>query len=140
MNNQLILNHNNIVDVNDMVYHIGDFAVKGLPFSHERILSLLNGRHFLIRGNHDRSGKKTYLNAGFIGITKQTYVAGFRLQHKPDYMSNDWHLSGHGHNTYTIRNHAINVGVDVNDFKPLSLTQIKEIVNIMEEKTNYENA
>lgn len=76
MHEQLIHNHNAIVQPADTVYHLGDFCwnwnkVKG-------ILSRLNGEHHLIMGNHDQChpvhdkgrGKYTaeYIKMGFKSV------------------------------------------------------------------------
>ena len=54
MDQTLITNWNMVVSECDVVYHLGDF-VFGCP---ERIRKRLNGRIFLILGNHDKFGKK----------------------------------------------------------------------------------
>jgi len=41
----------------------------------------------------------------------------------------NWLLHGHIHEKWKIKNKMINVGVDIWDFKPVSLDQIKEIIN-----------
>ena len=52
MNETLIENWNRVVGQDDIVFHLGDFCLGG---SHEwtKILNRLNGKIYLILGNHD---------------------------------------------------------------------------------------
>ncbi len=52
MNETMIHNWNAIVRPKDVVFHLGDFAMAG-PKSTVAIIRRLNGRKYLIRGNHD---------------------------------------------------------------------------------------
>src|SRR5690349_17512453 len=53
MDEALIANWNSVVQPNDHIYHLGDFAW-GDEKRIARILSRLNGIKFLILGNHDK--------------------------------------------------------------------------------------
>ena len=53
----LMINWNSVVDVDDDVYHLGDFAF-GKPERMKEILDCLNGNIHLIKGNHDRNINK----------------------------------------------------------------------------------
>ena len=60
MNKVIIDNWNNIVDKEDTVYHLGDFGF-GTKEELKEIFDKLNGKKYLIMGNHDRRvGKKYY--------------------------------------------------------------------------------
>lgn len=52
MNETLIENWNRVVSQDDIVFHLGDFCLGG---SHEctKILNRLNGKIYLVLGNHD---------------------------------------------------------------------------------------
>ena len=52
MNETLITNWNNSVGKDDIVFHLGDFAMGGSA-DWSRLLDRLNGRIYLILGNHD---------------------------------------------------------------------------------------
>ena len=53
MNSELIRRFNSRVKPGDTVYHLGDFKMTNNgPNTHE-LLGKLNGRHVLIKGNHD---------------------------------------------------------------------------------------
>lgn len=53
MNETLIANWNNVVQRNDIVFHLGDFSFGGAA-QWAKIRSRLNGRIYLIVGNHDK--------------------------------------------------------------------------------------
>lgn len=64
MTESLIKNWNSVVDNNDIVYVIGDFALCGK----QKIIEIgnqLNGHKRLILGNHDGASIATYREAGF---------------------------------------------------------------------------
>ena len=54
----LVQNWNSVVKPNDLVYHGGDVSVSK---RNVHIVSRLNGRKILIRGNHDRAKTSEYL-------------------------------------------------------------------------------
>lgn len=57
MNQALIDNWNSLVQPDDLVYHLGDFAFCGIERA-KNILSQLNGTKICIRGNHDQSPER----------------------------------------------------------------------------------
>lgn len=145
MNKTLITNWNAMVRERDEVYHLGDFAYKGSIKDVNGMLSKLNGKKYLIAGNHD--GK--YLNdSGFASAfdwVKDYYElsykdARFILFHYPifewaHYYRKSVHLYGHVHNNADrtpedaerfalLGNRAINVGVDCYDYYPVSIEVI----------------
>lgn len=54
MDEDMILRWNSVVNNNDIVYHLGDFAF-GHTHVIEGIFKRLNGIKYLLKGNHDRS-------------------------------------------------------------------------------------
>jgi calcineurin-like phosphoesterase family protein len=140
MNNYIIDKWNSKVNKNDEVYHLGDFAFAP---SHkiESLLSELNGRIYLIYGNHDKEIKKNKsLQNKFIWC-KDYYLFKLKdlrivLFHYPiavwDRQHHDsLHFYGHIHNN-TKTNHpltqdlknAYNVGVDVQNYEPKTIEEI----------------
>ncbi len=132
--------HNDIVSPKDEVYHMGDFAMCGTS-QWEKVagmVSKLNGIHHLILGNHDYLKPFTYIRAGFTSVHTAFWidVRGTRyvMAHDPSVYcmipDNAILLCGHVHTLFkTIKNEQIlNVGVDVNDFSPLSFDQVREIM------------
>ena len=60
MNETLIANWNKAVGTDDIVFHLGDFCL-GVSGKWNRLLDKLNGKIYLILGNHDlRNFRKSY--------------------------------------------------------------------------------
>lgn len=139
MNNTIIDNWNKVVNDNDIVYHLGDFALYNNEI--KDLVSRLNGKIYLLRGNHDRKTVTFYNNAGLEVIPTQTKLDEYKLilSHRPlmdsqipeDYIN----IHGHIHNKliqdeldesiYSKDKH-INVSVDVIDFKPISINKLNK--------------
>ena len=140
MNKALTENWNSVVTPEDDIYQLGDFAFGNDP---EKYMKFLNGNIISIRGNHDtdKACKKW--------IQKMEFEYGgykFLLNHRPVYIpgttdpfndadrSNinldkyDYILCGHVHEKWKINQKNINVGVDVWDFKPVSIDEIIEFI------------
>ena len=119
MNETIISNWNNTVDQDDIVFHLGDFCLGGSA-EWTRILDRLNGRIYLIMGNHDLKN----IRQGYKDI---------------------WQLFGHVH---TRKNNTgidaarlqylyptqYDVGVDNNNYTPVSFEQVKRIMTKQIEK------
>ena len=54
MDEHMIAMWNSVVGPNDIVHHLGDFAYKQDPKQTAKIFRRLNGRKFLVWGNHDK--------------------------------------------------------------------------------------
>jgi len=136
MDSILIKNWNNIVSPDDIVYHLGDF---GFLNTEEFIeyLNKLNGHIVLIKGNHDDKNKvKTYLDKAMMSFGGKEV---FAQHHPPEEIPIcDFVICGHIHNNWKFKIHKqnpsipiINVGVDVNQYAPVStnsvLRQYREI-------------
>jgi calcineurin-like phosphoesterase family protein len=142
MNNKLIENHNSVVGEKDTVYHLGDFV---FPLHNNTnkvssILDKLNGKHHLILGNHDELKPFSYVNAGFLSVHTALEMdeLAMWLSHDPSIFcvmpSYYWLLCGHVHTLFHVHNRCINVGVDVNNYTPISLTEIQKIITEKEEE------
>lgn len=165
MDKALIDKWNEVVPPDGVVFHLGDFAWHGDWTS---IRKQLNGRIILVQGNHDRKNKprsqKVYQSL-FEGIFQQLYlqIEGRKLylNHYPflcyggTYRNPKdmvWQLHGHTHFgelSSTGRDNdrlkmcfptQYDVGVDNNNFKPISWTEVKKIIDQqVKESTNYCN-
>jgi len=123
MNSTMIRNWNETVLPEDTVYHLGDFAFKG---HFEDILSNLNGRKFLIIGNHDSSA---VINSEYwegVSYYKEIVIETTKivLFHYPikswnGMYKNALHFHGHCHGNLEPYGRARDVGVDVWGFKPI---------------------
>ena len=132
MNEVLINNWNERVVKNDTVFHLGDFCFNKLHRGRE-ISTRLNGNIILIKGNHD---KKQSIKTIIDSIT--IYYNGHRIYliHYPEWANSLMiTLAGHVHERWKINYQTnnqnkragfpiVNVGVDVWDFKPISLEEI----------------
>lgn len=157
MNRALIDNWNAVVDGDDTVWVIGDFALgkiaETLPIAAE-----LNGHKILLAGNHDRcwaghahraeGWTERYLEAGFAEVLQDTATVvngGHSVlachfpyrgnshdhdrftQHRPEDQG-AWLLHGHVHERWAQHGHMINVGVDVAGFRPISEASIAALI------------
>lgn len=141
MNRVLIANYNSVVQPNDTVYILGDLTYRIPSDEANRIISQLNGRKTLIKGNHD----KKYDESLFEEITLYKEIKwdgnNFILMHYPFMEWNkmyhgSYHLHGHIHSdsSYNYKNAQENVrrydvGVDANNFFPVAITTIIDFFN-----------
>ena len=146
MDDALIANWNRVVGKDDIIFHLGDFAMGGSA-EWSRLLQKLNGKIYLILGNHDL---KT-IGAGFSrleGVAMQMLinVKGqiIYLNHYPflcygGAYRNTWQLYGHVHTCHANKGLDVprlkmlmpmqyDVGVDNNNYRPVSFEQVKKII------------
>ena len=135
MNQTIIENFNKIVKNDDDLYIIGDLSLwpPSYRFQYEEIFKAINGKVHLIAGNHDLLRPQLYIDYGadsyhypYLEINE-----GFILCHDPVLCQNidKWCLVGHVHNLFLKKGMCINVGVDVHDFKPISIKEIEKIID-----------
>ncbi len=145
MNKVLIANWNALVSDRDEVYILGDFLYKGTGEQAAQILKKLHGKKYLIKGNHEKYLSDPEFDSSLFEWVKDYHVleykdARFILFHYPIaewqfFHRKSAHLYGHVHNNVshlpessTILQHldkrAVNVGVDVNDFFPVSADSV----------------
>lgn len=130
MNNELIRLWNSVVSKHDVVYHLGDFSF-GSPSD---FLKQLNGKVFLILGNHDKKSHKNlnyWYEQGFIKVYDQPIIIdNLILSHEPiiNYGFSFINIHGHLHsNKMEVINHDnqyVNVSVELTDYKPISLNKL----------------
>jgi len=139
---ELILRWNTVVPVDGTVYHLGDFC-----WGNERrasyIISRLNGKIIVVKGNHDKALKGVVITQiELVGSYHEVFVQDpdvrdgkqhIVLCHYPfeSWNKKHWgslHLHGHTHKPDPIgMANRINVGVDLHDFTPVSYAQIKSM-------------
>jgi len=148
MNEGLIKNWNEIVRKGDVVYVLGDFSF-GTVEETKGILRRLNGSKLLVKGNHDRNAN-VMIEMGFTNVAEneminidgqkvlmshfpyyptiwsrlKAYFKGqeldIRYLHKRIVDSGLPLLHGHVHQHYRTKDKMLNVGVDVNQMRPVS--------------------
>ena len=127
MNKTMIDNWNAVVTPEDTVYHLGDFCLGSLN-EQCRIFNMLNGKKYLVKGNHDSSATRM-VRVGFTVLDNGTiYEGGMELVHNPKNAKTEGVvLHGHIHNSPSLLvPRFINVGVDVRAFAPVSLTTLEQ--------------
>lgn len=135
MNSKLMENWNTKIAQDDTVYHIGDFC-----FADEKegqsILDRLNGKKYLVTGNHDKVGSKL-LGWESVEPYKEINVDGqfivlchyaMRVWNKSHHGA--WMLYGHSHGSLPDDPAAlsIDVGVDCHGYMPLNMSDIRRIM------------
>lgn len=147
MNKTLISNWNSVVSPDDIVFHLGDFCLGGAA-EWTKILDRLNGHIYLILGNHDLKNIRQGFVSRFKHVTMQMRIMVDKqpiyLNHYP-FLCFDggykdvWQLFGHVHtrpnNTgidaprlQHLYPTQYDVGVDNNNFTPVSFDQVKAII------------
>lgn len=153
MDKALISNWNSVVKPNDLIFDLGDFAFADRDKWIE-LLEQLNGKHYLILGNHDITrwpgnkvlplfervehqltlkidGRKVYLNH----YPFLCYGGTYR-----DNTSKVYQLFGHTHSgpncsgldkdrLINLFPYQYDVGVDNNNYTPISWEQVKDKIN-----------
>lgn len=148
MNEMLIANWNRVVHADDTVFHLGDFCLGGAA-EWTRVLDRLNGHIYLILGNHDLKNIRQDYYQRFEYVSMQMFITvgkqAIILNHNPFlYYSGSykdtWQLFGHVHSgpfNIGIDKPRLNmlfplqydVGVDNNNYTPVSFEQVKRIIN-----------
>ncbi len=149
MNEVMITNWNNAISKDDTVFHLGDFCLGGAA-EWTKILDRLNGKIYLIMGNHDLKNIRQGFISRFEHVAMQMRIEigkkRIYLCHYPflcfegSYKDDVWQLFGHVH---TRRSNSgidagrlqylyptqYDVGVDNNNFTPVSFGQVKRIID-----------
>lgn len=148
MVNTFIKKWNAKVQPNDTVWVLGDFAW-GLDVKRTReLMSKLNGIKSLVLGNHDRLKVQFDSNVwAEIVPYKDLQIDNdfIVLSHYPiaewnGYYRDTYHLYGHCHGTFNLAEETMkrkrpngncwDVGVDNNNYEPISLEEIKEKIKV----------
>ena len=155
MNETLIANWNSVVGPDDIVFHLGDFCLGGSA-EWTNILNRLNGKIYLIVGNHDIKNLRQGYYSLFEHIAMQMHIEVGKqkiyLNHCPflcygGAYRDTWQLFGHVHTSKqntgidAPRLHMLlpthyDVGVDNNNFTPVSFEQVKRIIERQVEQFN----
>ena len=140
MDQALIERWNYTVSPEDVVYHLGDFAMG--PYERwSEYRSALNGRIILVAGNHDRSpAKMRAIGIDEVLTNVVVEVDGCKIwlnHYPPNEVSASRHvrpappatynlaLCGHVHNAWLVGSDGVvNVGVDVWNYQPLKLDHL----------------
>jgi calcineurin-like phosphoesterase family protein len=157
MNQDLVRRWNAVVSPADTVFYLGDFSLGRNAV--EEFTPQLNGRKILVSGNHDwthpvhkKNSKhiEKYLAWGWAEVHLQLELnldgLGFvRMCHLPHTAHDQRYanfrpkndgtllLHGHVHNVWKRIGKEVNMGVDVWDFKPVSLPELVSFLGVEDE-------
>lgn len=135
MTKEIIRRHNEVVKPEDTIYVLGDVSLcpKRKLSQLTPILKAMNGTKHLVLGNHDDGKPFNYEKYGFTSVhTALQYSDDIVLRHDPsaaNIMPDKLWLVGHVHKIFKFLKEPIriyNVGVDVNNYYPVTLDQIFE--------------
>lgn len=129
MDDEIIRRHNEVVSADDIVVHAGDFTLAKKRQA-DNYVRRLSGSHIFILGSHDYwLGKQHPIQIWEHKIEGQTIVVchyAMRTWAASHY--NAWQCFGHSHGGLPPIGKQWDVGVDNNDFYPVSFTQLKKIM------------
>ena len=137
MNEKIIENWNSMINRNDRVYIIGDFAFS----NHLQFIDKLRGKKHLIKGNHDEMSQECYSRFESVSQIKEVIINKrmFVLCHFPlrtwsECHNGSIHLFGHCHGRESTNNLSFDIGIDTNNYKPYSYDEVMNMINKREEE------
>lgn len=137
MDEVLVTNWNRVVRPEDTIYHLGDVV-----FGDASILKRLQGKKHLIIGSHDNVkniGSHFIFYTPLLNITIEGQPVtlchyAMRTWHRSHYGA--WNLYGHSHGKLPPIGKSMDVGVDANNYMPVSWTQIKASMSTQPDNFN----
>jgi len=131
MNEGLVARWNETVGPDDVVWHLGDFAIRQRPAVMSALLARLQGLKHLVAGNNDPLATREiegwqsvqpYLEIEVDGVSLVLCHYPFRSWRG---MGKGWlNLHGHSHGRMKPQPRQFDVGVDVWGFRPVTLSEI----------------
>jgi calcineurin-like phosphoesterase family protein len=131
MNESLVERWNETVGPDDVVWHLGDFAIRQRPEIVQEFLARLNGRKRLVAGNNDPpatreldgwESEQPYVEIAVEDVPLVLCHYPFRSWRG---MGKGWvNLHGHSHGRLKPLPRQFDVGVDVWGFRPVTLGEI----------------
>ena len=130
MNEALIANFNSLVTKQDVTVHAGDFGFFKRREDAEKVIKRLNGNHIFLKGSHDRwltdnapFMYRRMIEGQFVVVCHYAMRTWERAHH------GSFMLYGHSHGTLQPVGKQWDVGVDNNNFFPVSFDRVKEIMS-----------
>lgn len=137
MNKTLVENHNKKVKDKDTTVHAGDFSLSSYEKVKEHILNL-KGKHIFLKGSHDQWIKKYEKETGErvheilelnVTNTLHVVVCHYSMRVWPRSHFGSIQLFGHSHGKLNPLINQYDIGVDSNNFEPLSISEILRRIN-----------
>jgi len=120
---------NKKVGKDDLVIHLGDFAI-GSKTKIKETKDKLNGTIILIRGNHDKIIKE------FIVVKDSLRIGNFIFSHRPilkkEIPKGFVNVHGHVHEKESLD--GINLSVEHTDYEPVLLEEVEREINMKRDK------
>lgn len=145
MDETLIKNSNSVVKKGDIVVHAGDFCwfkkyyVKDSNDCVAAYVDELNGTHVFLKGSHDYWMPRDKSIQIWEKMIDGHYVVAchyaMRTWARSHY--NSWQLYGHSHGRLEPIGKSWDIGVDNNNFYPVSFDQIKEVMKNSPDNQNF---
>ena len=130
MDEEMIKRWNNKIGKDDLVIHLGDFALG----NKEEIINLkkrLNGNILLLRGNHDH---KAIREAGFLIIKGNLEIDNIIFSHNPlkrnEVPKGFINVHGHVHDKESLI--GINVSVEKTNYEPIELEELRKRLKLVD--------
>ena len=128
MDTELIRRFNEKVTSQDITVHAGDFTLRNKEYA-ENIIKQLNGNHIFLKGNHDRWLPKSNRTMWRKRIREHlVLVCHFPFATWEAIEKGSINLHGHTHGNYEPQGLQFDIGVDSNNFYPLSDYEVFEIM------------
>ena len=151
MNEEIVNNWNSVVNQEDEVYILGDVAMSIIANA-PPLIRRLNGKKYLIAGNHDRTLRKLIATTSpdnddlFVWIRDyhamtfhtadnkkvQLFMSHFPMSHWENMNQGSCMIHGHLHGTPSgVTGRIKDVGIDTNDLFPYKLESVvKDLLKI----------
>ena len=130
MNYIMIEKWNSVVKKHDTVLHLGDFSFGNKKMVKD-IRRKLNGKIYMVKGNHDKHGIGWYNDVGITMFKKPFMISNFLFSHasKHDIEENIINIAGHSHNKIPLltENKWYNVSVENLNYTPIKLKDLLKL-------------
>jgi len=140
MDGEMLARWNAVVRPEDIVWHLGDFAFRNAR-SPSDYLRRLHGTKHLIVGNHDHQATLSAPEWASVERLAEVTVDGIRIvmchygmRVWPRSHHGSLMLYGHSHGNLPGDRQSLDVGVDVWDYRPVGLDQIRERLATLPER------
>ena len=132
MEETIIKNWNSVVRMDDIVMVLGDVSFYPKEIT-KKIIEGLNGRKFLITGNHDGHSLAWWQSVGFVFVSKWPILRHKWLicSHEPIYLEKNTpyrNIHGHIHGNRTLSDKHFNVSVENINYTPILLSEILKVI------------
>jgi calcineurin-like phosphoesterase family protein len=139
MDEEIACRHNTLVQPNDVVIHAGDFTLTKSVERARAYVARLSGKHIFVRGSHDYWLRKdsTVREIWQRAIGEHfVVVCHYAMRVWPRSHYNAWLAYGHSHGRLEPIGKSWDVGVDNNDFYPVSFDALKAIMDSRPDNPN----